>query len=610
MEQTLTQPGPGENFHNLKASLVKLPSSSCSMSYTASMKRAVVMVRKLTDAEVKRQCCSSNFSQQEAEVKRQCCRSNFSKQEAGVENMEYGLNNPVWEARKNSRIFKELCKEMEEKFEVLLYHTDVCWLSRGKIIHRVIELRKAIQEFLEQKGSPFATKFTEKEWLARLCYLADIFAELNSGNLQLQGRNTTVIDAHHTVAAFLGKLRLWIRRLEKGVIAQFPTLDQFIQENSHDTGSLLQTINKDMSDHLKGLETSMHHYFPESDQETASLQWIIHPFSVPDEAIHDDDFPAKEEWITMQANQALKIELQNQNADSFWISRLADSPTLSKRALKLLVSFSTTYLCKKGFSTVLGMKTKKEDSFQCCKRCQADTFKYEAKNSSTSFKYATPTISLMLLTSLDALEWLRNTCEVTEHPTKCLFRMITEKQGEKESVVAYVARSEAAFKAKYGDGAELILVDLIWLGLKSEVSRGFRGDARLRTVSEIKEMAVEMEKRKLVTVPHVEQSREGRMSRREPMVYREPVKQIYTARSPPYSRKHPSAYHWCRNEQPKQHRFESYKYQNRRVEDTRHREEGMKSAHIDILPFKIVPPPCLSCGSISYTRKDCRNIPH
>ena len=68
------------------------------------------------------------------------------------------------------------------------------------------------------------------------------------------------------------------------MIAQLPTLDQLVKENSHDIGSLLQTIRKEMSDHLKRLETSMHHYFPESDQETASLEWIIHPFSLSDEA--------------------------------------------------------------------------------------------------------------------------------------------------------------------------------------------------------------------------------------------------------------------------------------------------------------------------------------
>ena len=36
----------------------------------------------------------------------------------------------------NSRIFKELCKKIGEQYQVLLYHTDVRWLLRGKVVHR------------------------------------------------------------------------------------------------------------------------------------------------------------------------------------------------------------------------------------------------------------------------------------------------------------------------------------------------------------------------------------------------------------------------------------------------------------------------------------------
>ena len=84
---------------------------------------------------------------------------------------------------------------MVEKHEALLYHTEVRWLSRGRIINRLIELRKAVQAFQLEKKAGLAECFSNRLWLFRLCYISDIFTELNKDNLTLQGYNVTVIEA-------------------------------------------------------------------------------------------------------------------------------------------------------------------------------------------------------------------------------------------------------------------------------------------------------------------------------------------------------------------------------------------------------------------------------
>ncbi|XP_076059502.1 protein FAM200A-like [Oratosquilla oratoria] len=93
----------------------------------------------------------------------------------------------------NSRLFEQLCEEMDAEHKRLLLYTEIRWLSRGKSLTRVFELREPLQRFLSEKKSPLAAHFSDKVWVAKLAYLCNIFSLLNELNLSLQGKMTTVL---------------------------------------------------------------------------------------------------------------------------------------------------------------------------------------------------------------------------------------------------------------------------------------------------------------------------------------------------------------------------------------------------------------------------------
>ena len=110
----------------------------------------------------------------------------------------------------NSRLFSILCSELDASNNALLFHTDVRWLSRSKVLTRVFDLRDEIKTFFKKKSKPqFETLFGDKNQLNKIAYLVDIFAILNELSLSLQGPNATYLDLSEKIRAFQLKLQLW-----------------------------------------------------------------------------------------------------------------------------------------------------------------------------------------------------------------------------------------------------------------------------------------------------------------------------------------------------------------------------------------------------------------
>lgn len=277
----------------------------------------------------------------------------------------------------NSRLFKELCANMDSNHQMLLYHTNVRWLSKGNVTDRFFELRTEVESFLELQGkNDLLVMVKNSVWIMQLAYLADMFDQLNKLNLKLQGRQTTITQFVDSLNAFLSKLQNWKRKVRLNNFAMFERLSSIIDDKN-----VPISIKNEISQHLSALHIEFEKYF--ADIREQDLDLVRNPFRLSVEKCPDQ---FQDELIDLQHDSAAKKLFEEKSECEFWTSMIDSFPNIAELALRVLLPFVSTYLCESGFSAMLQIKTKHrnrldiEDDMRCALSTTAPRIKKLSEN--------------------------------------------------------------------------------------------------------------------------------------------------------------------------------------------------------------------------------------
>lgn len=247
-----------------------------------------------------------------------------------------------------SRLFTQLCDAMDSDYKSLLYHTEVRWLSKGKVLNRLIHLKLEIISFLDDESIDLGFSLNDDNWWLKIQFLSDLFDKLNSLNLSLQGPTENIISSTSKLKSFDEKLALWKSKVANENFDCFPLVNESRLKNS---------IKSDILITISRLQSAIQHYFPSLSVD--EYIWVINPFGMHENLSLTTD--EEEELIDLRNDKFYQSCFSETNLDEFWLSCKKIYPIIGMKAIKILIPFATSWLCEFGFSALTEIKCKKRE---------------------------------------------------------------------------------------------------------------------------------------------------------------------------------------------------------------------------------------------------------
>nr|XP_012150923.1 PREDICTED: protein FAM200A-like [Megachile rotundata] len=210
----------------------------------------------------------------------------------------------------------DMCHDIEPTHETRMLHTNICWMSIGKMFTRLYEQREKLLNIFSQEAPRFPIQIK------------------NSACASVPGSEENIITWNDKLNEFMKKIALWKKQIALNDFTMFP---------------IIAAVNTDVifcliMEHLSALEKELPRYLPSFDLK--EYIWVQDPFAITANDIIHMKLKAAEELI----------ELRNIVRPHF--------PVLAENAISTLLHFSPTSILALKISTLLNI-TNNEEALRC-----------------------------------------------------------------------------------------------------------------------------------------------------------------------------------------------------------------------------------------------------